>query len=310
MEWHYIEFITRNSRMDGKRVQCFHRKGSTRVQHVEVSQTFTKWSNCCIHRGYVLSWLSWKMYSGICMAEKLFDIIFSTCWKFLVPVIVSEHYDRASGENSCGNCGMCFRFHFFQQVIGSFLRFVPYEFRTFLTKGYKTTKQICHIYIYIYIHKIHILLVVKFKFKAKFLQFPDALTFFGGVAKVPNSFSIMSNHHSKSVVLHVCVLFVSQLRFSSKRRTYPCRQSRDLFCKEVSWSVFCGSLQFFVWPATRTFSIIDLSTWNVPLSGASQTFIAHASGKLSHGEERVATTTRTTAASWVNMFFFELNLQL
>lgn len=90
MGWHYIEFITRNSRMDGKRVQCFHRKGSTRIQHVEVSQTFTKWSNCCIHRGYVLSWLSLKMYIQVFSWPRSYFDLF-----YMLEILSASHCIRA-----------------------------------------------------------------------------------------------------------------------------------------------------------------------------------------------------------------------
>ena len=109
------------------------------------------------------------MYSGDFHGREAI-LIFSTCWKFSVPVIVSEHYDCASGGNSCG---MCFQFHF--------LRFVPYEFRIPDKRIQNNQTNMSHnvtytyIYIYTYMYTISILLVAKFKFKAKTLQFPDAL---------------------------------------------------------------------------------------------------------------------------------------
>ena len=254
MGWHYIEFI---------RVQCFHRKGSTRVQHVEVSQTFTKWSNCCIHRGYVLSWLSLKMYSGDFHGREAI-LIFSTCWKFSVPVIVSEHYDCASGGNSCG---MCFQFHF--------LRFVPYEFRIPDKRIQNNQTNMSHnvTYTYIYIH-VHVydkyFVGCQIQIQSENPPIPwcianHALTFFGGgVAKVQKtaipSCQIIT---PKMLVLYVVFFcFSATILLQKKNLLYPCRQSTDLFCKQVSWSVVCGSLQLCLTCNAHLFHRV-LSTWNV-----------------------------------------------
>ena len=138
--------------------------------------------------------------------------------------------------------------------------------------------------LYIYICKIHILLVVKFKFKAKLLQFPDALTFFGGVAKVPNSYSIMSNHHSKNVVLHVCVLFVSFATILLQKKNLSMQTSRDLFCKASFLKCFLWQLPIVFDLQFGTFSIIDLSTWNVsPRQVRLKRLSPMRAWKLSHG---------------------------
>ena len=244
MGWHYIEFITRNSRMDGKRVQCFHRKGSTRIQHVEVSQTFTKWSNCCIHRGYVLSWLSLKMYIQVFSWPRSYFDLF-----YMLEILSASHCIRALWLRimwkqlwyvfpipflSAGDwilCDLC----------------LMSSGRSWQKDTKQPNKYVIYIYIYIiyiYICKIHILLVVKFKFKAKLLQFPDALTFFlVELPRCPTAIPSCQIITPKTLFCMYVFFLFPLLRFSSKRRTYPCRQAETCFAKQVSWSVFCGSFQ-------------------------------------------------------------------
>lgn len=78
----------------------------------------------------------------------------------------------------------------------------------------------------------------------------------------------------------MCSFLFPLLRFSSKRRTYCIHadKAETCFAKQVSWSVFCGSLQFFVWPAIwHLFHHRPVDLERFPPPGASQTFIAHAS---------------------------------
>ena len=126
---------------------------------------------------------------------------------------------------------------------------------------------------------------------------------------MPNSYSIMSNHHSKNVVLFMCSCCFSATILLQKKNL--CMQtSRDLFCKQVSRSAFLWQPPILFDLQRAPFPSCPVDLERFPPPGASQTFIAHASVEAKSRGGESSDNHKNNSSELSEDVFLELNLQL
>lgn len=207
------------------------------------------------------------------MAEKLFwsflHVGNSQCQSLYQSIMIAHHVKTAvvCVSNSIS----------FSRWLDS-LRFVPYEFRTFLTKGYKTTKQICHIHIYIiYVRYIFCWLSNSNSKRNSSNSLMHWLFFWWSCQGAQQLF-----HHVKSSLQKRCFACMCSFCFlcydSPPKEELIHADKQRLVLQSKFLEVFFVAASNCVWPAIwHLFHHRPVDLERFPPPGASQTFIAHAS---------------------------------